>query len=83
MTLDEYKQACVYVLGELPLNQCEGRDVFKEDEWSPDDRLTLCRLYTLYLMASGVPYIERGPFFDHWWKLPVEEVEKQTVFENM
>ncbi len=83
MTLDEYKQICTDVLNGLPLEYCEGRDSFEADEWTPNDRLILCRLYTLYLMASNVLDEKSEPFFEHWWSLPVDERLKQTVFENI
>ena len=81
MTLDEYKQTCTDVLNGLPLEYCEGKEVFEADEWPPNDRLMLCRLYTLYLMACDVAFEENKPFFDHWWALPVSEKLKQAVAE--
>jgi len=51
VTLGEHKQTCGDFLSSLPLDRCEGQLYHSLSKWGAD-RLTLCRLDTLYMMAS-------------------------------
>ena len=85
MTLNEYKTTCAEVLDGLPLELCDGQDIFKADEWVGVDRLTLLRLYTLREMAAiheTAGDDEPMPFFDYWWLLPVRDELKREVMNQ-
>ena len=85
MTLDEYKTTCTEVLDSLPLELCNGQDIFKAGEWVGVDRLTLLRLYTLREMAAiheTAGDDEPMPFFDYWLALPPADELKWIVVDN-
>jgi hypothetical protein len=85
MTLDEYKSTCEQVLTGLPLELCAGLDIYQAEKWGAD-RITLCRLHTLYEMAAiheTAANSEPMLYFNHWWSLPVREDLKYEVLNNV
>ena len=85
MTLDEYKQTCKDFLSGLPLEVCEGRAYYSPGKRGAD-RITLCRLHTLYMMARDYETAnddEPMLFYDHWWSLPAREELKYEVLNHI